>query len=49
MAFNEHRKRSISGLTATSIVVANIMGPGIFTSLGCQVGDLPSRIAILSL
>jgi APA family basic amino acid/polyamine antiporter len=41
--------RRISGLTATSIVVANIIGTGIFTSLGFQVGDLPSGFAILML
>jgi len=41
--------RSISGLTATSIVVANMIGTGIFTSLGFQVGDLPSGFAILML
>ena len=41
--------RRISGLTATSIVVANMIGTGIFTSLGFQVGDLPSGFAILML
>lgn len=41
--------RRISGLTATSIVVANIIGIGIFTSLGFQVGGLPSGFAILML
>ncbi|MEI6673547.1 MAG: amino acid permease [Verrucomicrobiota bacterium] len=41
--------RRISGLTATSIVVANIIGVGIFTSLGFQVGGLPSGFAILML
>ena len=41
--------RRISGLTATSIVVANIIGTGIFTSLGFQVGDLPSGFAIMML
>jgi basic amino acid/polyamine antiporter, APA family len=41
--------RRISGFTATSIVVANIVGTGIFTSLGFQVGDLPSGFAILML
>ena len=41
--------RRISGLTATSIVVANIIGIGIFTSLGFQVGALPSGFAILML
>ena len=41
--------RHISGLTATSIVVANMIGTGIFTSLGFQVGVLPSGFAILML
>lgn len=38
--------RSISTLTATSIVVANMVGTGIFTSLGFQVGDLPSGFVL---
>ena len=46
---NSPATRRISGLTATSIVVANIIGTGIFTSLGFQVGDLPSGFAILML
>ena len=46
---NESPTRRISGLTATSIVVANMIGTGIFTSLGFQVGDLPSGFAILML
>jgi len=46
---NQFPTRRISGLTATSIVVANIIGTGIFTSLGFQVGDLPSGFAILML
>ena len=46
---NESPARRISGLTATSIVVANMIGTGIFTSLGFQVGDLPSGFAILML
>ncbi|MCX6877173.1 MAG: amino acid permease [Verrucomicrobia bacterium] len=46
---NESPTRRISGLTATSIVVANIIGVGIFTSLGFQVGPLPSGFAILML
>src|ERR1035437_2233095 len=41
--------RRISGLTATSIVVANMVGTGIFTSLGFQIGDLPSGFVILML
>jgi APA family basic amino acid/polyamine antiporter len=41
--------KSISPLTATCIVVANMIGTGIFTSLGFQVGDLPSGFAIMAL
>ncbi|MGI8957598.1 MAG: APC family permease [Chthoniobacterales bacterium] len=41
--------RTISLLTATCIVIANMVGTGIFTSLGFQVGDLPSGFAIMSL
>ncbi len=41
--------RQISGITATSIVIANMVGTGIFTSLGFQIGDLPSGFAILML
>src|SRR5207245_9342723 len=43
---NPHR---ISPLTATCIVIANMIGTGIFTSLGFQVGDLPSCFAIIAL
>ncbi len=39
----------ISLLTATCIVIANMVGTGIFTSLGFQVGDLPSGSAIIAL
>ncbi len=46
---NESTTRRISGLTATSIVIANMIGTGIFTSLGFQVGDLPSGFAIMML
>ncbi|MEO5717574.1 MAG: amino acid permease, partial [Chthoniobacterales bacterium] len=42
-------RRTISLLTATCIVVANMVGTGIFTSLGFQVGDLPSGFAIMAL
>ena len=41
--------RTISLLTATCIVVANMVGTGIFTSLGFQVGDLPTGFALLAL
>ena len=43
------RARTISLLTATCIVIANMVGTGIFTSLGFQVGDLPSGFAIMAL
>ncbi|HEV7866969.1 MAG TPA: amino acid permease [Chthoniobacteraceae bacterium] len=39
----------ISLLTATCIVVANMVGTGVFTSLGFQVGGLPSGFALLVL
>jgi APA family basic amino acid/polyamine antiporter len=41
--------RTISVLTATCIVVANMVGTGIFTSLGFQVGELPTGFAIMAL
>jgi APA family basic amino acid/polyamine antiporter len=40
--------KTISMLTATCIVVGNMVGTGIFTSLGFQVGDLPSGFAIMA-
>jgi APA family basic amino acid/polyamine antiporter len=46
---NKSSARRISALTATCIVVANMIGTGVFTSLGFQVGDLPSGFAILML
>ncbi len=39
----------ISLLTATCIVIANMVGTGIFTSLGFQVGDLASGFSIIAL
>lgn len=41
--------KGISLVTATAIVVANMVGTGIFTSLGFQVGDLPSGFVIVVL
>jgi len=41
--------KGISLLTATCIVIANMVGTGIFTSLRFQVGDLPSGFAIIAL
>ncbi len=43
------RRPGISLLTATAIVVSNMIGTGIFTSLGFQVGDLPSGFTIVVL
>jgi APA family basic amino acid/polyamine antiporter len=40
---------TISPLTATCIVVANMVGTGIFTSLGFQVTGLPTGFSILAL
>jgi APA family basic amino acid/polyamine antiporter len=40
---------TVSLLTATSIVVANMIGTGVFTSLGYQVADLSSAFVILCL
>ena len=35
--------------TATALAIADMVGIGVFTSLGFQVGDLPSGFAILAL
>ncbi len=42
-------KHTISPLTATCIVVANMVGTGVFTSLGFQVTGLPTGFSILAL
>lgn len=42
-------RTGIALLTATAVVVANMIGTGVFTSLGFQVGDLPSGFTILCL
>lgn len=39
----------ISLLTAVAVVVANMVGTGVFTSLGFQVGGLPSGFTLLLL
>ncbi len=39
----------VSLFTATCLVIANMIGTGVFTSLGFQVGDLPSGFVILCL
>lgn len=40
---------SVSVLVATALVVADMIGVGVFTSLGFQVKDIPSGFAILLL
>src|SRR4051812_17007576 len=40
---------TVSVLVAVSIVVADMIGVGVFTSLGFQVGDIPSGFSILLL
>src|SRR4051794_12556741 len=40
---------SVSLLVATAIVVADMVGVGVFTSLGFQVHDIPSGFSILLL
>jgi APA family basic amino acid/polyamine antiporter len=42
-------KRTVGFLTASSIVIANIIGTGIFTSLGFQLADIRSGFPLLML
>src|SRR4029453_4574209 len=42
-------KRTIGFVTACSIVIANIIGTGIFTSLGFRLTDIQSGFALLML
>jgi basic amino acid/polyamine antiporter, APA family len=42
-------QRTIGFITASSIVIANIIGTGIFTSLGFQLGDIQSGFPLLML
>ncbi|HEY1083500.1 MAG TPA: amino acid permease, partial [Prosthecobacter sp.] len=39
-------RAGVSLMTATAVVVANMIGTGVFTSLGYQVGGLPSGFVI---
>src|ERR1700724_3135118 len=41
--------RTVGFFTACGIVIANIIGTGVFTSLGFQVGDIQSGFALLML
>src|SRR5438128_3146257 len=42
-------RRTIGFVTASSIVIANIIGTGIFTSLGFQVAEIQSGFALIML
>ncbi len=42
-------RRSVGFVTASSIVIANIIGTGIFTSLGFQLADIQSGFPLLML
>lgn len=49
MNLTQNPKNLISLFTATSIVVANMIGVGVFTSLGFQAADIKSGFALLLL
>src|SRR5213079_2412614 len=42
-------RRTVGFVTASSIVIANIIGTGIFTSLGFQLADIQSGFVLLML
>lgn len=48
-ATGKNTGRGVSAATATAIVVADMVGVGVFTSLGFQVADIPSAFSILLL
>ncbi|HEY2142876.1 MAG TPA: amino acid permease [Candidatus Udaeobacter sp.] len=48
-AKSPHPRRTVGFVTATSIVIANIIGTGIFTSLGFQLADIQSGFPLLML
>ena len=41
--------RQLGVFSASALVISNMVGTGIFTSLGFQVGDLPSGFTIMVL
>lgn len=49
MEKNQQRITKVGLLTAISLVVANMIGTGVFTSLGFQVAALPSVFSLLML
>jgi basic amino acid/polyamine antiporter, APA family len=48
-AVDRPRQATVTTLAGTAIVIADMVGVGVFTSLGFQVKDLTSNFAILSL
>jgi APA family basic amino acid/polyamine antiporter len=42
-------QKKISVVTATNLVVANMVGTGVFTSLGFQVAGINSDFALIAL
>jgi APA family basic amino acid/polyamine antiporter len=48
-ALGERGRRLVTPATATALAVANMIGIGVFTSLGFQVKDLPSGFTLLAL
>ena len=46
---SEFRQRGFSPLAATAIVIANMVGTGVFTSLGFQLVDIQSPLVLLLL
>ena len=44
-----HSHRRVTTLTATALAVADMIGIGVFTSLGFQLPDIPSGFSILML
>jgi len=49
MASDSGNTVKIGVWTATFMVIANMIGTGVFTSLGFQVADIPSAFPILLL
>ncbi|MEO0969684.1 MAG: amino acid permease [Cyanobacteria bacterium J06639_18] len=49
MSSHTYERKTVSLLTATCIVVANMIGTGVFTSLGFQVIDIQSGFTLLFL
>src|ERR1022692_1305828 len=43
------QKKNITFYTATAVVISNMIGVGVFTSLGFQVSDIKSGFAIMLL